>query len=348
MSKVKLANRRIVGDYVDPYIVAELNTSHFGDLKIAKNMILQAKNCGCDCVKLQSWSSSSLYSKSFYKSNKMAKRFYDKFSLSSDQIIELIEFSKSISIDISSTPYSIEEAKFLAEQNYVPFIKIASMEINNHKYLNDLGGLGKPLILSTGMSSIEEVSEALSIIEGAGNNQIIILHCVSIYPSTPNQINLNNILGLREKFPNYPIGFSDHTKGISIPIASVALGACLIEKHFTLNNEKIGLDNQMATEPSEMIQLVSSCKEVFESLGKHERILSDYEMEQRFKMRRSLVSNKSMKKGQIITENDISIKRPGDGIPPNKLNELIGNYLIEDIEEETQFTWDKLQQCSNE
>ena len=335
-------NNRIVGDYLNPYIVAELNTSHFGNIDIAKEMILKAKDCGCDCVKLQSWSSNSLYSKKYYESNKMAKRFYDKFSLSSDEIIDLLNFSKQISIHLTSTPYSFEEAEFLSKQKEVPFIKIASMEINNYRFLDQLGRLGKPLVLSTGMASEEEIYNALNTISKTGNKQIIVLHCVSIYPSKPEIINLQNIIGLRNKFPDFPIGFSDHTQENSVPIASVALGACLIEKHFTLNNEKIGLDNQMATEPNQMKKMVQGCKEAYLSLGSFKRKITEEELEQRINMRRSLISNKSMKKGQIITESDILMKRPGDGIPPNQIDKILGGRLLEDIDEETQFEFEKI------
>lgn len=340
MAFITLDNGRIIGDFSNPYIVAELNTSHFGNIDVAKEMISKAKECGCDCVKLQSWSAESLYSHSYYKSNKMAKRFYEKFSLSEDEILELINFSNDISIDISSTPYSIKEAKFLSNQKNIPFIKIASMEINNYRYLEQLGKLGKPLILSTGMASLEEITKAVSIIEKTNNKKIIILHCVSIYPVKEKLTNLNNILGLRDKFPQYPIGFSDHTEGLTVPTASVALGACLIEKHFTLNSEKIGLDNQMATEPNLMRQLVNHCKEVYLSLGSKNRTISEEEINQRFKMRRSLISKRAMKKGQIIMEDDILVKRPGDGIPPSELKNILGGVLTDDIQEETKFTWD--------
>ncbi len=342
MAEIKLNKNKTIGDYLNPYIVAELNTSHFGDLAIAKEMIEKAKECGCDCVKLQSWSSDSLYSKKFYEENKMAKRFFDKFSLASDQILELSKFSESIEIDITSTPYSIEEAEFLVNEINVPFIKIASMEINNYRYLSQLGNLQKPLVLSTGMSTIQEIENAVKIIEKTNNEKIIILHCVSIYPSIPEIINLQNIVGLRNSFPNYPIGFSDHTIGTNIPTSSVALGAALIEKHFTLNNEKIGFDNQMATEPEEMKNMVESCKKVYLSMGSEKRELSNEELTQRIKMRRSLISQRSLKKGHIITEKDILIKRPGDGIPPNDLEKIIGSKLLDDMDEETQFLWEKL------
>ncbi len=341
MNSISL-NNRLVGDFQNPYIVAELNTSHFGNIDIAKEMISKAKDCGCDCVKLQSWSSNSLYSKKYFESNKMAKRFYDKFSLSSDEILDLLYFSKKISIDLTSTPYSFEEAKFLAAQKDVPFIKIASMEINNYRFLDQLGSLGKPLVLSTGMATEEEIDNALKTISKTGNKQIILLHCVSIYPSKPEIINLQNIVGLRNKFQGFPVGFSDHTQENSVPIASVALGACLIEKHFTLNNEKIGLDNQMATEPNQMKRMVQGCKEAYISMGSLSRKITEEEIEQRINMRRSLISKKAMKKGQIITDSDIIMKRPGDGIPPDQIDKILGRTLLEDIDEETQFEFEKI------
>ena len=157
MAEMTLRNGRVVGDYLKPYIVAELNTSHFGNVDIAKDMISKAKEVGCDCVKFQSWSADSLYCASYYKENKIAKRIFNKFSMDSAQLKELSIFSKQVGIDFSSTPYSIDEAEFLVNECSVPFVKIASMELNNLPYLMKLGELGAPLVLSTGMGTFEEI-----------------------------------------------------------------------------------------------------------------------------------------------------------------------------------------------
>ncbi len=327
MSFITLRNGRRVGDFLKPYIVAELNTSHFGDIEIAKEMITQAKAAGCDCVKFQSWSADSLYCEGYYKENKIVKRVFSKFSLSDTQLKELSIYATENKIDFASTPYSIEEAKFLVDECKVPFVKIASMELNNLPYLQQLGQLGVPLILSTGMGTLTEIIEAVRSIEETGNEQIIILHCSSVYPSPPNIIRLKNIIGLRSEFPLYPIGYSDHSQVIEIPAASIALGACLIERHLTLDRTRIGLDNQMATQPEEMRAMVLACHNVYSALGGAGRLLGEEEKSQISKMRRSLVAKNDFKAGDLLTEDNIEFKRPGTGISPADFRSVIGRAL---------------------
>jgi sialic acid synthase SpsE len=333
MSFITLLNGRSIGDYLNPYIVAELNTSHFGDIEIAKKMIDQAKVAGCDCVKFQSWSAETLYSESYYKANKIAKRMITKFSLNNSQLKELSNYCFDQGIDFASTPYSIEEAKFLIEECNVPFIKIASMELNNLPYLIELGYLGVPLVLSTGMGTYKEIANAVKAIQGTKNEQLIILHCTSVYPANPEIIQLNNIISLRREFSNYPIGYSDHSVGIEIPVASIALGACLIEKHFTLDSSRIGMDNQMATEPEEMAAMVTACHKVHQSMGRFERILCVDELDQIPKMRRSIVSKIDLNPGDVISIENVELKRPGTGIPPTEFYEIIGRKVNKKLEQ---------------
>ena len=331
MSYITLRNGRRIGDYFKPYIVAELNTSHFGNIEIAKSMIDQAKAAGCDCVKFQSWSADSLYCESYYEENKMAKRIVTKFTLSDAQLNELAEYATEKKVDFSSTPYSIDEARFLVEKCNVPFIKIASMELNNTPYLTELGRLEVPLVLSTGMGTTEEIISAVDAIRSTGNENIVILHCTSVYPSPPNIIRLQNIVGLRTEFPRYPIGYSDHSLGIEIPAASVALGACLIEKHFTLDSSRIGMDNQMATEPEEMQAMIAACNKIYESMGGSARILCEEELGQITKMRRSIIAKTDLQEGDSITLKNIEFKRPGTGLPPSELSTVVGRTVDKPI-----------------
>ena len=313
-----------------PYIIAEMNSSHNGNIETAKKMIDSAKDCGCDCVKFQSWTSESLYSEEYYKSNPISERFVKKFSLNEDGLRELSEYCKLKQIDFSSTPYSKKEVDFLSDVLDVPFIKVSSMEINNLPFLKYIASKGKPLILSTGMSTIDEIEEAVSAIKSGGNDDICILHCVSIYPADACEINLRNIKLLQDHFSEYEIGYSDHTLGYEVAAAAVAMGACVIEKHFTLDNTKMGMDNNMATEPDEMKALVKACHNVYNAMGNYERILSENEIEQTKKMRRSVVAARELRAGDIISENDIEAKRPGDGIPPSRMSELIGRKIKND------------------
>jgi Sialic acid synthase len=332
MTSCILADSTEIGDYLKPYIVAEVNTSHNGNMDTALEMIAKAKETGSDCVKFQSWSAETLYSKTYYDKNPIAKRIVSKFSFGEAQLLEAARFCKEQKIAFASTPYSRQEVDFLIEQCDVPFIKVASMELNNYPYLEYIARSGVPIVLSTGMGDMEEIRRAVDMIKNAGNKELCLLHCISIYPAEISTIRLNNIIGLREEFPNCTIGFSDHSVGIEMAAASVALGAALIEKHFTLDRHKIGMDNQMATEPEEMTRMVQSCHNVFHAMGGKSRIVSAEEMEQRKKMRRSIVAAKDLKAGTILTEADLDLKRPGDGYPPEKMEELIGQILKKDVD----------------
>ena len=335
MGNIILNDGYSLSDFGKPYIVAEMNTSHFGKLETAKTMIDEAKEAGCNCVKFQSWTTDSLYSKTYYEQNPIAKRFVKGFSFSEEQLEELALYCKKIGISFSSTPYSNSEVDFLVDKCKVPFVKVASMDLNNHIFLDYIGKKGVPIILSTGMGDMQEIREAIKVLEKTGNKNICILHCISIYPPEISTIRLNNILGLREEFPNYPIGFSDHSIGIEIPVASIALGACLIEKHFTLDKSKIGMDNQVATEPDEMKTLVQSCNNVQLALGSKERIVLEEELKKRKEMRRSVVANKDLKAGDIIKLEDLDVKRPGTGIAADKIFELVGKKLGKDVDKDS-------------
>ena len=318
----------------EPYIVAELNSSHQGKISTAREMIDAAKECGCNAVKFQSWSAESLYCQDYYAQNPIAKRMVRGFSLKPEELLELAEYCNEIGIDFSSTPYSEEEVDFLVERCGAPLIKAASMDINNLPYLRYIAKTGVPVVLSTGMASMEEIEAAVGEIENAGNDNICILHCVSLYPAEEQFVNLNNMVRLKEKFPKYAVGYSDHTIGSEAACASVALGAALVEKHFTLNNKKIGWDNQMATEPGEMKELVDKCRRVYRSLGDYERKLTRDELEQRRKMRRSIVAAVDMPKGHKIEEKDLTAKRPGDGISVSEYERVIGRILDRDIQKD--------------
>lgn len=331
MSQVILRDGKKVADYSRPYIIAEVNSSHNGNIEVAKKMIDVAVDAGCDCVKFQSWSSSTLYSRSYYKENPIAKRFVDKFSMTSETLMEMARYCRMKKIGFSSTPYSKDEVDFLVEECNVPFIKVSSMEVNNPEFLGYIAKKGLPTIISTGMADISEVKRAINIFESLGNRNVILLHCVSLYPTPIPNINVNNILGLRECFPDYPIGFSDHTVGDTSAIVSIALGAAAIEKHITLDASKIGMDNQMAMEPDALKQYVIRCHEANSALGTKERILLDEEKVQRKNMRRSIVTTRELKCGHVLSREDMDVKRPGIGISPDKIDELVGKRLKKDI-----------------
>ena len=328
---------------IKPYIVAELNSSHRGKIDVAKKMVDAAKECGCDAVKFQSWTPESLYCKTYYDQNPISKRMVRGFSMPKESLMELAEYCRQIDVDFSSTPYCKEEVDFLVEQCRVPFVKIASMDINNLPFLRYVAKTKVSIVLSTGMANIDEIDKAVSVINEEGNKDICILHCVSLYPVQPADVNLNNIRMLKDRFKEHEVGYSDHTIGTEVACAAVAMGAVLIEKHFTLDNKVIGWDNQMAIEPDQMKELVDACKNVYTSLGQYERSITDNELIQREKMRRSLVASHELKKGQLIKEEDLNAKRPGTGLSVDKYYEIIGKKIKCDICEDAMIRYEDIE-----
>jgi sialic acid synthase SpsE len=343
--KIKLTDKKEIYNFSEPYIIAEIGANHNGDIDLAKKIIDEAKKCGADAVKFQSWSPTSLVSEEEYDKNQAyndgdggkkhfgtLKEMVEKYYLKEDQHYELKKYCDSIEIDFCSSPFSEKEVDLLEDVG-VPFFKIASMDINNLRLLKHMAKYNKPIILSTGMSTLEEIRKAVEAIENEGNNQIIILHCISIYPPEYEDINLNNIKMLQEEF-DYPIGFSDHSIGTSIPLASITLGACLIEKHFTLDKNMPGWDHAISADAKELKEIVLEGKNIQRSLGGLNRVVSEDEENKKLKFRRSIVATKSLEKGHIITEKDLVGKRPGTGIPINEIDSFIGRQVVSFIEKD--------------
>ncbi len=331
MASIVLGDTSLLSDFGQPYIIAEMGTNHNGNMQKAKQMICAAKESGCNCVKFQSWTSDTLYSRSVYEANPIAKRMVDRFSFSESQLWEAYEYCKELDISFSSTPYSKQEVDFLADICKVPYIKIASMDLNNYPFLKYVAKKMRPIILSTGMAEIEEIEKALETIYAIGNHQVCLLHCVAEYPPKIETINLNNIHTLRRQFPECPIGLSDHSPGVEVSTAAVALGVCVIEKHFTLNKTAPGWDNKMAMEPEEMKQLVENSRNVFTAMGTEKRVIAQGEIEQRKNIRRSVVAAHNLCAGTILTRDDLDCKRPGTGLPPECLEKIIGMRLKRDL-----------------
>jgi len=240
-------------------------------------------------------------------------------------------------IDFISTPFSKREVDFLVQLN-VPFIKIASMDVNNYPFLEYIAKKGLPMVLSTGLSELYEIDKAIKTIEQAGNNQIVILHCVSIYPPNDEDVNLRNIETLRKLYP-YPIGFSDHTLGVAIPLAAVAMGACVLEKHFTLDKNLFGWDHKVSATPDELEIICKETKRIIKALGTT-RIVSVENQERKNAFRRSAVTTKDITKGVIVKHEDIDFKRPGNGIGPHEMGYILGRRLKRDKKRDELFAWE--------
>ena len=339
MKTVKIKNREIT-NYSTPYIIAEIGANHNGDMELAKRMILSAKKAGADCVKFQSWTPKSLISREEYESNQVyndskkkhfgsLKEMVHKYALTDAQHRDLKEFCDENEIEFASSPFSAEEAKLLNDIG-VAFFKIASMDINYLDFIKEVASYQKPVILSTGMANIAEIEKAINACLEVGNNQVILLHCISIYPPEYQDIHLNNIPMLQQTF-DLPVGFSDHTIGTAIPLASAALGACVIEKHFTLDKDLPGWDHEVSANPEELEVICTGSKNISRSLGNYQRTGSEAEENKKLKFRRSLVVKKDLKKGHVLKEEDLTAKRPGTFIPPNEIDYVLGRSLKNDL-----------------
>ena len=341
--KIKLTSQKEVYNFCKPYIIAELGANHNGNMKLAKELILQAKEAGADCVKFQSWTKNSVFARKKYEDNYFLADDYrnrkdytleeivEEYSISNEELLEMKLFANEIGIDCTSTPFSKKEVDFLVDKLESPFIKIASMDLNNYPFLSYVAKKGKPIVISTGLSELFEIDKAIKTIEDSGNKEIVILHCVSTYPPVDVDVNLNNIKTLVTNYPNYPIGFSDHTLGIAIPLAAVALGACIIEKHFTLDKNMEGWDHKVSATKDEMKGIVENSKRINEALGSH-RITANESNEKKEEFRRSIVISRAMRKGEVIRENDIDYKRPGGAFKPEMSDFIIGRTVNKDLE----------------
>jgi len=332
----------------EPYIIAEIGANHNGDISLAKKMIDKAKECGCDAVKFQSWSKESLFAKNFYKEQNQFKdnnfgtleEMVEKFSLSKKEHIVLKEYCDNKKITFCSTPTTLEEVDMLDELK-VPFFKVASMDLNNLSFLKYVAEKGRTIILSTGMGSLAEIETALKTIYETGNKEVILLHCIAIYPPDDKIINLRNIEMLNKTF-DIPVGFSDHTIGTPIPLAAITFGAKVIEKHFTLDKTMPGWDHAVSANPEEMKIIVEEGRRIVTALGKYRRVVSEKEMKQRESFRRSIVTKREIKEGELLKEEDLDFKRPGTGIGLDEIKYVLGRKVNKDIDEDELIKWEDL------
>lgn len=350
MKKVTIAGKEIY-NYSDPFIIAEIGANHNGDMILAKKMIDSAAGCGADAVKFQSWTPKSLISKEEYEKNQSyddspkkhfgsLKEMVEKYYLRQEQHIELKEYCDSKNVIFCSSPFSESEVDLL-ERCDVPFYKVASMDINNYQLLDYIATKRKPVILSTGMATLGEIENAIKRLDKGKCNDLILLHCISIYPPKFKDIHLNNIQMLQKVF-NLPVGFSDHTIGTSIPLASIALGACVIEKHFTINKNLPGWDHEISADPNELKIICQEAINVSRSLGSYSRTVSEAEKEKKKKFRRSIVVKRDLSKGHKLSEDDLTSKRPGSGISPDMIEYVIGNKLKRDVYSDTILSWNDI------
>ncbi|WP_372906481.1 N-acetylneuraminate synthase family protein [Rhodohalobacter sp.] len=340
-----------VENFTAPYIIAEIGSNHNGDMDLARKIIDAAVATGAHAVKFQSWTPESLIATEEYEANTVytddpkkhwgsLREMVEEYYLREDQHKELKEYCDTKGVDFCSTPFSEGETDLLNDLE-VPFFKVASMDINNLRLLKYLAQFDKPIILSTGMATLGEIEQAIQTLEDAGNQRIMLLHCISVYPPKMENVNLRNITMLQQTF-GYPVGFSDHTIGSAIPLASVALGACLIEKHFTIDKDLPGWDHMISANPEEMTDICSESKNIAAAMGSYRRTISDEEEQKMPKMRRSIITARNLKKGDIIEEKDLTFKRPGTGIAPDEEKFVVGRSLKNDLVKDSVIRWDDL------
>jgi len=324
-------------------IIAEAGVNHNGDMQIAKQLIDAAAEAGADYVKFQTFKANNIASKNASKAEYQNKTtsssesqldMLRKLELSHEDHLELIDYCKTKDIAFLSTPFDLESIDLLKSFG-ITLGKIPSGEITNLPYLEKMAENFTELVMSTGMAEVAEIKEAIKVLEGKGltKDHLTILHCNTEYPTPFSDVNLLAMNAIGQEF-NVKVGYSDHTAGIEVPIAATALGAVLIEKHFTLDRNMEGPDHKASLEPGELKQMVSSIRNIEQALGKNAKQPSASESKNRAIARKSLVAAKRLEEGHQITRDDLAVKRPGTGISPMKIYDVIGRTVNRTIEED--------------
>ncbi len=323
------------------YVIAEAGVNHNGDYELARRMIYEAKKAGADAVKFQTFKAENLVSvhapKAEYQLQNTDLResqqeMLKRLELSYEQFKNLNQYAKELKIDFLSTPFDEDSIEFLRLLQ-MPFFKIPSGEITNLPYLLNIAATQIPIIMSTGMSTLNEIEEALQVFDAYDRKNIILLHCNTQYPTPFQDVNLKALDTLKQQF-GVAVGYSDHTLGIEVPIAAVAMGAVLIEKHFTLDSNMEGPDHKASLEPKELADMIKAIRNIEKALGTGEKIPSASELHNKEIARKSIVARTDIKKGDIFTEHNITAKRPGGGISPMKWHHVIGKIAIRDFKKD--------------
>ena len=321
-------------------IIAEAGVNHNGDIRLAKKLIDKGKKCGADIVKFQTFIPKMLASRfaimaDYQKKNlgveESQEKMLSKLALKREDYIQLADYCKQIGIQFLSTPFDIESIGFLNDMQNM--WKIPSGEITNLPYLIAIAKTGKPVIMSTGMCEMYEIEAAIKVLKENGTKEITLLHCNTEYPTPFEDVNLRAMQTMRDAF-GLEVGYSDHTKGIEVPIAAVAMGATVIEKHFTLDRHMEGPDHKASLEPDELAAMVRSIRNIEAALGTGEKTPSPSERKNMVIARKSIVALRDIKAGEILTEENITVKRPGSGVSPMKWFEVLGTRAVRDFEED--------------
>ncbi len=313
------------------FIIAEAGVNHNGDIDIAKKMIDAASEAGVDAVKFQTFKAEKIVSmnapKAEYQienSNNTESQFQmlKKLEIDKRTHIELMKYCKEKNVMFLSTPFDIDSIHMLVELG-IGIIKIPSGEITNLPYLREVARQKKKVILSTGMSNMQEVKDAVQVLKQYGAEDITVLHCNTQYPTPMEDVNLRAMIHMKHEL-NLEVGYSDHTQGVEVPVAAVAMGAAVIEKHFTLDKTMEGPDHKASLEPNELKEMVKAIRNIEKALGNGEKNKTESEVDNVVIVRKSIVAACKIEKGELFTEKNLTVKRPGNGISPMKWDEMIG------------------------
>ena len=319
-------------------IIAEAGVNHNGSLELAKKLVDKAVEAGVDCVKFQTFKAENIVNKDAKKAQYQVKNTQNndsqlnmlkKLELSFNDFKELKNYCDKKGIMFLSTPFDLESCDFLANLG-MPIFKIPSGEITNLPYLRKINSYKKDVILSTGMATLDEIQDALNVLKDCS---VLLLHCTTEYPCPYDNVNMKAMLTIKEKF-NLPVGYSDHTQGIEVPIMAVSMGATIIEKHFTLDKNMEGPDHKASLEPNELKAMVSAIRNIEKAFGNSKKEPQETEKKNIEVARKSIVAKCDIKKGEKFSEQNLTCKRPGNGISPMKWDEIIGTTAQKDYSED--------------
>ena len=341
---------KFIGDGYPCFIIAEAGVNHNGDVSLAKEMVDKAVEAGVDAIKFQTFKSEKLVTKyasmAKYQKENIGEEdsqfnMLKKLELSFEEFIELKDYCNDKSIIFMSTPFDIDSAEFLNSMGMEAF-KISSGDLTNIPMLEYIANFNKPIILSSGMSVIGEIEDALISLRNRGVENVAVLHCTSNYPAPLDSVNLKAMNTIKNTF-NILGGYSDHTRGITIPIAAAALGANIIEKHFTLDKSMEGPDHKASLDPQELKAMVEEIRKVESSLGNGIKMFNESEIDTMRVARKSIVAARDIKSGETIKLQDLDYKRPGNGLSPKYYKEIIGKKAKRDIKIDEQLTLDLME-----
>lgn len=342
---IKIEQRKIGPGY-PTYIIAEMSANHNQDFDQALRILEAAREVGADAIKLQTYTADTLTidsDKDFFRvgggtpwDERTLYQLYGEAYTPWEWQPRLKAIANDLGLDLLSTPFDNSAADFLEEMG-VPCYKVASFELVDIPLIEKVASMGKPIIMSTGMASLEEIKTAVDAARSAGAEQIALLKCTSAYPAPPEEMNLRTIPHLAETF-GVPIGLSDHTLGIVVPLAAVALGACIVEKHFTISREIPGPDSTFSLEPSEFKVMVDSIRTAEKALGQVDYTIGALEAKS-LVFRRSLFVVEDVKAGETFTERNVRSIRPGHGLSPKYIKDILGRKAERDVERGTPLNW---------